>query len=145
MTQDVNNLGQIKLAGKPKLLISLTPHGWNAIPAPPTDDDPLPIPAAPELVIAPGETISATLRIERNGFKDRVAFEALKQNLPHGVIVDNIGLNGVLIPEGKTQRTIYLTAAKWTPETTRPFYLKANAEGGQTSWPVLLRVRRPAE
>ncbi|MDA1015402.1 MAG: hypothetical protein O3A00_13245, partial [Planctomycetota bacterium] len=69
-------------------------------------------PQPQELVIRPGETITATVRIERNGFNGRVRFEAIDQNLPHGVIVDNIGLSGLLIVEGTNERTFFLTAAK---------------------------------
>lgn len=101
--------------------------------------DPPPI---PELVIAPGETITATVQIQRNGFNGRVRFEAINHNLPHGVIVDNIGLSGLLIVEGTSERTFFLTAAKWVPETSRTFHLKAQAEGNQTSWPIRLRVKR---
>jgi len=104
---------------------------------------PLTAPKPPELVIAPGETITATLRVERSNFNQRVQFESLSLNLPHGVIIDNIGLNGVLIPEGQTERTIFLTAADWVPEQTRPFLLRANQEGQQTSWPMILHVRHP--
>lgn len=99
-------------------------------------------PAIPELVIAPGETITATVGIERNGFNGRVRFEAINHNLPHGIIVDNIGLSGLLIVEGTSERTFFLTAAKWVPETTRTFHLKAQAEGNQTSWPIRLRVKK---
>ena len=41
-----------------------------------------------ELTISPGTTITATLRVQRNGFKDRVQFDV--DNLPHGVIVDEV-------------------------------------------------------
>ena len=99
------------------------------------------LPKPQELVIKPGETIEATVRIERNGFKGRVRFEAINHNLPHGVIVDNIGLSGLLIVEGTNERTFFLTAAKWVPKTTRLFHLKAQAEGNQTSWPIMLHVR----
>jgi hypothetical protein len=34
------------------------------------------------------------------------------ENLPHGVIVDNIGLNGVPIPKGENDHQVFLTAAK---------------------------------
>jgi hypothetical protein len=78
------------------------------------------------------------LRVERNGFKDRVQFAV--DNLPHGVIVDNIGLSGVLIPEGQSQRQIFLTAAPWVSETVRPFHAVANNAGAQASAPITLRV-----
>jgi hypothetical protein len=116
--KSVNNLGKLTLAEKPNLRVFLEPA---------------------ELTITPGTTITATLRVQRNGFKDRVQFAV--DNLPHGVIVDNIGLNGVLIPEGQDQRQIFLTAAKWVPETSRPFFAVANNAGAQASPPVLLHVR----
>jgi len=53
-----------------------------------------------EITIAPGQSIPAWLKIKRNGHDELVTFSV--ENLPHGVIVDNIGLNGVLIPKGKT-------------------------------------------
>ena len=53
-----------------------------------------------EVTIAPGGKIALKLRAERNGFEDRIAFEVA--NLPHGIIVDDIGLSGVLIPEKQT-------------------------------------------
>jgi hypothetical protein len=120
VVKEVNGLGQVNLADKPNLLVRLEPA---------------------ELTIAPGTTISATLKIERNGFNDRVQFDV--DNLPHGVIVDNIGLNGVLIPEGQTERQIFLTCARWVPDVDRPFYALANNAGGQASGAVVLRVRRP--
>ena len=64
------------------------------------------------------------------------------ENLPHGVIVDNIGLNGVLIPKGQNEREIFLTAAKWVPETDRLCYAVENQAGRQTSLPVMLHVRK---
>jgi len=129
-------LGEIKLAAKPKLLVKLLSSDTAA--AEPTVDKPL------ELTVAPGETITARVRVERNGFKGRVSFGNADsgRNLPHGVYVDNIGLNGLLIVEGQDERTFFITAAAVVPETTRMFHLRATAEGNQTSWPVILHVRR---
>ena len=125
VTKDVNNFGTIKLGDKPKLLVSLEPASA----------------ANPDLTIAPGQTISAMLKIQRNGHEDLVTFSV--DNLPHGVIVDNIGLNGVLIPKGQNEREIFLTAAKWVPETDRLCFAIENQVGRQTSTPVMLRVRKP--
>lgn len=116
--KSVNNLGKLTLAEKPNLRVFLEPA---------------------ELTIAPGTTITATVRVERNGFKDRVQFAV--DNLPHGVIVDNIGLSGVLIPEGQTERQIFLKAAPWVPATSRPFHAVATNAGAQASAPVILHVR----
>ena len=80
------------------------------------------------------------MRVERLEFKGRISFEV--ENLPHGVIVDDIGLSGVLIPEGGTERTIFLNAQAWVPETTRRFHAVAKVAGNQVSLPILLRVKR---
>jgi hypothetical protein len=95
----------------------------------------------PELTITPGGKIAARLRVERNGFTDRIAFEVA--NLPHGIIVDDIGLSGVLIPEKQTERTIFLRAEPWVQEQTRPFFATAQVEGNQCSLPMLLTVVKP--
>ena len=132
----MNNFGEIKLAGKPKVLVKLFSPDSNA--PKPTFDKPL------ELTVNPGQTITAKVRIERNGFTGRLGFGGADsgRNLPHGVYVDNIGLNGLLIVEGQDERTFFITADKSVPETSRVFHLRATGEGNQTSWPVILHVRQ---
>ena len=133
ISRTANSLGQVKLGDKPKIRVHVT-----------RTDEPIETAQSMspmELTIAPGETITADLHIERLDFDERVTFEA--RNLPHGVIIDHIGLNGVLIPEGQTTRTIFLSCAEWVPETTRTFFLRSNEAGNQTSRPLTLHVRRP--
>jgi hypothetical protein len=120
VVKEVGGFGQVKLEPKPNLLVRLEPA---------------------EVTIAPGTTVAATLKVERNGFDDRIQFDV--DNLPHGVIVDNIGLNGVLIPEGQSERQIFLTASKWVENLDRPFEAVATNAGAQASAPVVLHVRRP--
>jgi hypothetical protein len=117
----VNNFGQIKLAPKPKLLVHLEPA---------------------ELIVAPGTTVTATLKVERNGHNDLITFSV--ENLPHGVIVDNIGLNGVLMPKGESERQIFITADSWVPETSRLCFAIENQVGNQCSTPVMVHVRKPS-
>lgn len=136
VTKDVNNLGEIKLAEKPKLLLKLLAA---------SDESPESTPETPlELAVAPGETITARVRVERNGFDGSVGIGKADagRNMPHGVYVDNIGLNGLLIVEGQNERTFFITASKTAAETTRMFHLRSDAEGNQTSFPVILHVRR---
>ncbi|PYL01883.1 MAG: hypothetical protein DME19_00065, partial [Verrucomicrobia bacterium] len=138
VTKEVNNFGKITLDGKPKLFVYFEPDSQKQ-PASPVSSGPgRPL----EIIIAPGQTVPAMLRIQRNGHDDLVTFTV--ENLPHGVIVDNIGLNGVLIPKGESERQIFLTAAKWVPETDRLCYAVENQAGRQTSLPVWLQVRRPS-
>ncbi len=138
IVQDVAGLNEIQLGPAPKLLVALA-----------RPDDPQPFhvtgkstqfPQPDELVIHPGETITAKLVVQRNGYHGRVQFESLKLNLPHGVYVDNIGLNGVLIPEGENERTVFLTAASWVAPSSRLVHFKAQQEGSQASFPIRLRV-----
>jgi len=132
----VNNFGKPKPGDKPKLFVYFEPApgpSTNAISNAPA--------AKPiELTIAPGQTVPALLRIERNGHEDLVTFTV--ENLPHGVIVDNIGLNGVLIPKGENEREIFLAAAKWVAEQDRLCYAIESQAGKQTSVPVMLHVRK---
>jgi hypothetical protein len=138
LTKEVNNLGTIKLGGKPKLYVSLEPYSESAT----NHFDPAMAPSQPlELTIAPGQTIPAWLKIKRNGHEDLVTFFA--ENLPHGVIVADIGLNGVLIPKGESERQIFFSADKWVADQDRLFYMIEQQAGRQTSLPVLLKVRRP--
>jgi WD40 repeat protein len=141
----VNNFGKVKLVEKPKLFVSLEPDpstitGTAASTgkiSPGAAGEPL-----REITIAPGQTVPALLRVQRNGYDDLITFTV--EDLPHGVIVDNIGLNGVLIPKDQNERQIFLTAAKWVPETDRLCYAVEAQAGRQTSRPVMLHVRRPA-
>jgi len=132
---EANNFGMIKRADKPKLFVSFEPDSTSMIAKGQTPgDQPL------EITIVPGQTVPAWLRIKRNGHEDLVTFTV--ENLPHGVIVDNIGLNGVLIPKDQNEREIFLKAAKWVPDCDRLCYAVENQAGRQTSRPVLLHVKR---
>ncbi|WP_278470117.1 c-type cytochrome domain-containing protein [Gimesia maris] len=142
VTHPVNPLGQIKLLNKPKLIIRMVTMDTDKLDV--AGDNIAEMPDKPiELTIHPGETISARVLLLRNGHQGVVGFgrEYAGRNLPHGVYVDNIGLNGLLLLDNQNERTFYLTAAKWVPETTRLFHLRADQDGNQTSIPVLLHVK----
>ena len=138
VTKEINNLGKIKLAEKPKLFVELEPYDEKAtnFVERSITDKPL------EITIAPGQSVPAWLKIKRNGHEDLVTFSV--EGLPHGVIVDNIGLNGVLIPKGQDERQIFLTAAKWVPEIDRLCFAQAKQADNQTSLPVLIHIRKSA-
>jgi hypothetical protein len=122
--REVNALGRISIGSPPPLYVTLEPHDASKA----------------EIVLAPGQTVPARLKVRRNGQDDLVTFSI--DDLPHGVIVDNIGLNGVLIPKEQNEREIFITAAKWVPETERFCFAISNEGGRQTSKPVLLKVRK---
>lgn len=140
VTHAVNNLGAIKLGPAPKLRVTIGPAEGGPQPASASGHGPL------EFAIEPGQTITLTVKVERNGFKGQAPFgkEGSGRNLPFGVIVDNLGLNGLLVLENQQERTFFVTADRSTPEQVRPFHLTTASEGGQSSAPVLLRVKRPS-
>jgi hypothetical protein len=138
---EVNNLGTIKLAAKPKVIVYLELE-QSGEPGASAD-------AVPEITIAPGGMTRCKLRVDRAEFDKRAPDDKSNKsinfavdNLPHGVIVDDIGLNGVLLPEGQTERTIFLRAEPWVPEQARLFHATAQVEGNQSSLPLRLKVKK---
>jgi hypothetical protein len=95
-----------------------------------------------EVTVKPGDKVRLTVNIERrNGFKGRVPLEV--RGLPHGVRVLDIGLNGILIIEKESRRSIVIYAEPWVQATTRPFVVLARREGKNSEHAaraVLLRV-----
>jgi hypothetical protein len=129
--------GEIKRGGAAKVTVEILPdEGTPVIRNVP--DQPL------EIAIQPGQTITAKVRATRHDFKDRIELgkEDSGRNLPHGIYVDNLGLNGLLVVEGETERQFFLTAPKWIPETVRPIFFRAKSDGGQTTRPILLHVKQ---
>ncbi|MBL9123547.1 MAG: pre-peptidase C-terminal domain-containing protein [Planctomycetaceae bacterium] len=119
MTREAGSIGKIKLIGQEKVTVRLEPA---------------------EVTIRPGETATLQLKIERHNHDARVSFKF--ENLPHGVIVDNIGLNGILIPEGQSERQVILSARPWVAETSRSFHAVAVDAGNEASLTVTLHVRK---
>lgn len=101
--------------------------------------------ALSELVIRPGQTVSANLVIERGENKGDISFggDDSGRNLPHGCYVDNIGLSGLLIPAGQSVREVFITAAPWVSPQTRFFHLRAKVDGNPTTLPIQIRVVEP--
>ena len=137
VTHDVNNLGS---GEKSRQAEGHRPPGARSErPAEARPRSATGFPKPPEITIAPGGSITCKLRVERNGFNDRIAFDV--PNLPHGIIVDDIGLSGILIPEGQTERTVFLRAEPWVPEQSRTFFAIAQVEGNQGSCPMVIHVK----
>jgi hypothetical protein len=97
------------------------------------------------LKIHPSETIGAVIRLDRHDAAGIVSFgkDESGRNLPHGVFIDNIGLNGLLMPAGTTEREFFVTAAPIVQAGRRMFFLKSNIDG-LTSLPVILDVQPAA-
>ncbi len=142
VTHEVESLGTIKLGPAAKLLVSIGPADGGPRPLGEPGKEPL------EFAIEPGQTIALTVKIERKGYEGQVPLgnEGSGRNLPFGVIVDNLGLNGLLILENQKERVFFVTADSGTPEQTRPFHLTTGVEGGLSSRPVILHVKKaPSE
>jgi hypothetical protein len=139
VTHPVNNLGLIKIGKDAKVRVAILPADGGAVPVVADPGKPL------EFAIQPAQTIMLKVKIERNGEKDPVGFgkEGSGRNLPFGVIIDNLGLNGLLVLENQDERTFFITADRNTPEQKRLFHLTTPAGGGQSSRPVVLRVVNP--
>jgi hypothetical protein len=108
---------------------------------PPPD---LVVTAGPEhITLAPGQDLKVTLHVARqNGFTGRVP--CFVRNLPPGVRVVNIGLNGVLVSETQTTRTITLHADDWAKPITQPIYIvglvESNMPTQQPTKPLMVEV-----
>ncbi|MGO9273867.1 MAG: hypothetical protein ACLQOO_27110 [Terriglobia bacterium] len=101
-----------------------------------------------EVALEPGKETTVTLHIQRqNGFKGRVPCNV--DNLPPGVRVVNVGLNGVLVTEDQTSRTFTLRAEDWAQPIEQPVYVVAEVESGSStlhaSQPLMLKVRARSE
>ena len=82
---------------------------------------------APQIEVAAGREVALAVTIERhNGFSARVPISVL--NLPHGVRVNDIGLNGVMITEQETTRTIHIVVEPWVAPQTQPIVIVGRVE-----------------
>ena len=98
---------------------------------------------AKEVALEPGKEVTVTLDVARhNGFAGRVPCSI--ENLPPGVRVVNVGLNGVLVTESQTSRTFTLKAEDWAKPIEQPIYVVAvvesNSSTNHPSPPILLKV-----
>jgi hypothetical protein len=96
----------------------------------------------PEVALRPGGQARLTVKVERrNKFAGRIPLDV--RGLPHGVRVLDIGLNGILITEKETVRTIVLYAEPWVQAQEHPIVVLARREGKNTEHAaksVLLKV-----
>jgi hypothetical protein len=97
------------------------------------------------LELPAGGRAKVTVRIRRaNGFAGRVPVGV--QNLPFGVHIPDIGLNGVLITEKQEEREFYLEADAHAPPIEQQLFLTGRVEvnssmpSEQASETILLRI-----
>ena len=78
----------------------------------------------------PGETRLTVEVARRAGFDGRIPVEV--QGLPFGVRVLDIGLNGILVNENETQRTVVIHAEPWVQPSVQPIVVLARSERKNT-------------
>ena len=95
-----------------------------------------------EATIEPGQEIRFQLKLQRDyGFQGRVPIKI--NNLPHGLRVLHVGLNGVLIPEGQSTQSFVVRCDPWAERRAVSFYATARVEATgelNSSDPVTLKV-----
>jgi len=100
-----------------------------------------------EVTLEPGGTAEIEVAIQRNNdYGGRVPVEV--RNLPPGVLVMNVGLNGVLINETENRRKFVLQALPTVKPIDQPIVIAGDVEtragGQQNSYaaePVILKVQ----
>lgn len=146
VTHNVGNFGKVTLGAKPKFIIVLEPDNGGKAVMRDLKDETTPL----ELTLVPGQTVKAWLRAVRIGGSTGL-INLDVHGLPHGVIIDDIGLNGVQIRDGENERPIFFRAAKWVQDqdtlchgATSSARAEHDSAGLQTSFPILMKIRKPA-
>lgn len=146
ITRMAGSFGKIRLAAAPKFVVHLEPDLEGKPQRREDTQGAKPL----ELTLVPGQTVKAWIRVDRaEKFDDLINFDV--HNLPHGVIIDDIGLNGVQVRAKENERPIFLRCSKWVQEQDRLCHAatasartEQDSAGLQTSFPILLKIRKPA-
>lgn len=135
LSHQLGDLGKIELAGPARVLPRILPSEESG--EVPRDEK-----GRYVFTLRPSETIQLRVQVDRNDFGGRIDFgkDDAGRNLPHGLYVDNIGLNGLLIVEGQTERDFFITASAIARPGRRVFHLRAAPDGGQCSLPAVIEV-----
>ncbi len=137
VTHSAGEITGMKADGAAPLIVSLQPAGADhSEPQFSRNEGGKPA----EITIAPGETVSAWVVLKRASAKGALRFDV--ENLPHGIVVDNLGLNGITLLEGQDAGEIFIKAAPWVTEMDRPAFAVSRDSGKQASLPVIVHVRR---
>ncbi len=147
VTRDVKPFASVKVGAKPTMQLVMEPGSEEVLKHAPVIAPEKPL----EITIAPGATVPAMLRVVRGAGNTNLINLDI-DGLPFGIIVDNIGLNGVQIRAGENEREIFLAASKWVEEQDALCFAvtqsarndAVSAPGTQTSFPVLVKVRKSA-
>ncbi|MEM9368693.1 MAG: c-type cytochrome domain-containing protein [Planctomycetota bacterium] len=138
LERTVGELGPIKVGPRTKATPVILPSDPSGVES---------VLADPErrwtLQVQRGHTVTARVRVEREAeFDGEVRFgkEFSGRNMQHGVYVDNIGLNGLLVLAGANEREFFITADPEASPGKRLVFLKSELDGGVTSQAIELEV-----
>jgi hypothetical protein len=82
---------------------------------------------AEQVSLEPGGKAIVSIKIKRErGFAGRVPFDV--RNLPHGVIVTDVGLNGVMITEEEVTQRFTLAAESWVRPMEQAIFVVGRIE-----------------
>ncbi len=115
----------------------------NAIPSVHPVDREVPENEPWTIQIRRGETATARILVRRKeGFNNEIQFgkEDSGRNTTHGVYVDNIGLSGLLVRAGESEREFFLTADPASQLGKRLFHLRGQIDGNVTTYPIVVEV-----
>lgn len=144
ITHDAGTFGKVTLGAAPKFIIVMEPDVGGKAVMREIKDETQPL----EITLVPGQTVKAWIRAVRQGNDGLINLDV--HGLPHGVIVDDIGLNGVQIREKENERPIFFRAAKWVKDQDKLIHAalssarnEHDSAGLQTSFPILMKIRKP--
>ncbi|MDI1311291.1 c-type cytochrome domain-containing protein [Prosthecobacter sp.] len=144
LTHDAGTFGKVTLGAAPKFIVVMEPDVGGKAVMREIKDETQPL----EITLAPGQTVKAWIRAVRMGNDGILSLDV--HGLPHGVIVDDIGLNGVQIREKENERPIFFRAANWVKDQDKLIHAalssarnEHDSAGLQTSFPMLLKIRKP--
>jgi len=143
LTHDAGTFGKVTLGAAPKFIIVMEPDATGKAVMRDIKDETKPL----EITLAPGQTVKAWIRAVRMGNNGIINLDV--HGLPHGVIVDDIGLSGVQIREKENERPIVFRAANWMQDQDKLIHAalssarnEHDSAGLQTSFPMLMKIRK---
>ncbi len=144
ITHDAGTFGKVTLGAAPKFIIVMEPDVGGKAVMREIKDETQPL----EITLVPGQTVKAWIRAVRQGNDGLINLDV--HGLPHGVIVDDIGLNGVQIREKENERPIFFRAANWVADQDKLIHAALSSARNehdsaalQTSFPILMKIRKP--
>ena len=145
ITHDAGTFGKVTLGTAPKFIIVMEPDNGGKAVMREIKDETQPL----EITLVPGQTVKAWIRAVRQGNDGLINLDV--HGLPHGVIVDDIGLNGVQIREKENERPIFFRAANWVKDQDKLIHAALSSARNehdsaalQTSCPILMKIRKTA-